>query len=450
MMFPKGFIWGSASAAYQTEGGWDADGKGPNIWDEFSHVPGNIRNDDNGDIAADAYHRYAEDVQILKTLGLQAYRFSVNWARVLPEGSGKVNPAGLTYYDRLVDLLLENGITPYMTLYHWDLPSALNKSGGWLSRSTAVAFAEYAGLLAAHFDGRVRHTITINEPQIVLKLGYGDGIHAPGYRLTNPEQCLVMHHLLVAHGLAVRAIREKSSGPVQIGLSSTGELCYPSEDTPENRTAAYRQSFTLTENNWSFSHNLFLDAACLGHYPENAPDWVKAFAETVPATDWAIITQKQDFLGLNVYNGHEVNAEGQYVARYTGYPRTAIKWPVTPDVLHYGPLWLYQRYGLAILVTENGQSCNDRIFLDGAVHDPDRIDFLHRYLLALGKAAEEGVPLQGYFHWSLTDNFEWHQGYDERFGLVYIDYRNCDRILKDSARWYAEVVRTNGASLFSA
>ncbi len=445
--FPKGFVWGAACASYQCEGAWDEDGKGRSIWDDYCHDAGrgHVRNDDTGDVACESYHRCAEDIALMKRIGLMAYRFSISWPRVLPEGTGRVNPAGLDYYDRLVDTLLENGIEPWVTLYHWDLPSALQEKGGWMNRATIDAFRDYSALLANRLNGRVKHFMTVNEPQCIVLLGHGNGTHAPGLKLTNGELIACFHHLALAHGAASQAIRENSASPVEIGTVPTGRLCYPEKDTPAGREAARKASFKLSDEDWMFTFNVAMDPIMFRRYPDDAPDFIREFAAAVPSSDWALM-EKPDFLGVNIYNGKCVDEKGRRV-RHAGEPLTACKWPVSPEVMHFGMVNLYQRYGLPIVIAENGQSCNDRVFLDGRVHDPDRIDFLHRYLCALNKAMDEGVPVQGYFHWSLLDNFEWAQGYDDRFGLVYVDYPSQRRILKDSAEWYAEVIRTNGRIL---
>lgn len=443
MSFPKGFVWGAASASYQIEGACDEDGKGPSIWDEFCRREGAVKNGDTGDIACDAYHRFAEDVELLCGMGLRAYRFSISWPRILPEGRGEVNPAGFLYYDRLVDLLLEKGIEPYITLYHWDLPLALEKEGGWLVRSTAEAFAEYASIVAKHFDGRVKNYFTLNEPQCTMLLGYSAGQHAPGKTLPLGECLSGIHNLLLAHGYAVRAIRSNSSAPVSIGIASTGKLCYPEKDTAENIDAARRASFYAETGDVLFSHSWVLDPVLFGHYPSEADPELAAFASRIPPADMDAICQPIDYLGLNIYNGTEVDGEGRKTKKYPGFPRTSLKWAVTPEVLRYGPRWISERYRLPVYITENGQACNDRIFLDGKIHDPDRIDYLARYLGELEKSIDEGVPVRGYFHWSLTDNFEWHNGYDERFGLVYVDFRTCERIRKDSSYWFADFAAAN-------
>ncbi len=447
MAFPKDFKWGAASSAYQTEGAFDADGKGRSIWDDFCCIQGAIAGEDTGEVSSDTYHRWPEDVALMKRIGLKSYRFSVSWSRILPLGRGTVNERGFAFYDALVDSLLENGIEPILTLFHWDLPVALHERGGWLSRETAYAFEEYSKLIARHFDGRVKNYIPINEPECIVSLGYERGLHAPGYKLPLTDQFKCIHNVLLATGLSIRALRENSSGPVQIATATTGRLCYPENDTPALCEAAQRSTFVLSGPDWLFSHHLFLDPTLLGCYPQSDIPGLAAFASGVSQADWEIIRQRVDYIGLNIYNGRPVDAQGDDIQKYAGFPRTAMKWPVTPEVLRFGPRWIYNRYKLPVMIAENGQSCNDRIFLDGQVHDADRIDFLHRYLKALSAALDDGVPVLGYLHWCLTDNFEWHNGYDERFGLIYVDYRTQRRLLKDSARWYADVIKNNGAHL---
>ncbi len=446
--FPKSFVWGAACAAYQCEGAWNADGKGSSIWDDFCHDSGkgHVVNDDTGDTACDSYHRYPEDIALMKQIGIKVYRFSINWPRVIPDGTGPVNQAGLCYYDRLIDMLLENGIEPWVTLYHWDLPSALQEKGGWLNRATVDAFREYAEDIGKRFNGRVKHYMTVNEPQCVAMLGYGNGEHAPGLKLSRDEVLTCFHHLALAHGVAAKALRETSPEPVEIGAVMTGRLCYTETDNAEGREAAYKASFRLSEDDWMFTFNIGMDPIMFHSYGENAPQFIRDFEAAVPQDDWVLI-EKPDFLAVNIYNGSQVGQDGKRIKCYPGFPLTACKWPVTPEVMHSGMSHLYRRYGLPIYITENGQSCNDRVFLDGKVHDPDRIDFLNRYLLALKKAIDEGVPVKGYLHWSLLDNFEWAEGYDERFGLVYVDFETQRRILKDSAGWFSKVIRTNGAIL---
>ncbi len=444
--FPSDFIWGVACAAYQCEGAWNEGGKGPSIWDDFCHDPaaGNIKNGDTGDAACDSYHRFREDVALMKAHGIRAYRFSVSWPRVIPDGEGAVNEEGLRYYDALVDALIEAGIEPMMTLYHWDLPSALERRGGWRNRQIADWFGRYAGILARRFKGRVRRFMTINEAQCVTYLGYGVGAHAPGLKLPEAELPGIYHNIALAHSAAQRAIKAEIPD-ARVGFVSCGSPCYPEQDTPENREAAYRASFDLSKE-WAFRFNIVLDSLVLRRYDDSACEAIRRFAAGIPDADWALM-EAPDFVGINVYNGQMVGADGRPSPRAPGRPVTACKWPVTPEVMHYAPLSIYRRYHLPMMITENGLSCNDRVYLDGQVHDADRIDFLHRYLLELSKAVAEGAPLEGYLQWSFLDNFEWGSGYDERFGIIYVDFSTLERIPKDSARWFARVIETNGECL---
>ncbi len=445
-MFGKDFVWGAASSSYQTEGAWEEDGKGRSIWDDFCHEKGHIIGEETGDVACDSYHHLEEDVSLMKETGIKAYRFSISWPRLFPKGDMALNQKGLDYYDRFVDLLLSEGIEPYITLYHWDLPSELQAVGGWQNRETAYAFADYAEFTAKHFGDRVKHFITLNEPQIFTMLGYKTGVHAPGLRLTTENAMQCTHHALLAHGLAVEKIRG-AVPTATIGIASTGRLCYPLTKTRENIEAALKESFQFRnlDSTWMFTHTWFMDPICFGKYPVVSEEGYTKFIQSVPDSDMKVISGSIDFLGVNIYNGTAVDEDGQPVRRIPGSPRTALKWSVTPQVMHYGIRALYERYQLPILITENGQACNDRIFLDGKIHDPDRIDFLKRYLLELKKAQEDGVKLLGYFHWSFLDNFEWHNGYDDRFGLVYVDYQTGRRTRKDSAYWYKKVIETNGS-----
>ena len=444
--FPADFVWGAASSAYQIEGFSTADGGGRSIWDTFCHTPGKILYDDHGDIACDSYHRFAEDIALLKELGAKAYRFSTSWARIEPHADEKWNEAGLAYYDKVVDLCLESGITPYMTLYHWELPQAYEDRGGWRVRETAEAFARFAGMMAAHFKGRVKHYFTLNEPQCTVSLGHETGVHAPGMQLDQAGQFNVLRNQLLAHGLAQRAIKEADPDAI-VGIASTGRLCYP--ETDADIDAARSATFAVSDDDWTFTHHWLLDPICLGRFPEAQGTNLGLLAKTVSDADMDIIHTIPDMLGYNIYNGHAVRASDAgfaYVPRYPGFPRTAMKWPVTPEVLDWGVRFLQERYNLPGYITENGLSCNDRIYLDGKVHDMERIDFLCRYLTALHRAMEQGADIRGYFQWSLTDNFEWSNGYGERFGLIYMDYSTGNRIPKDSFRWYQNVIRTSCAA----
>lgn len=457
-MFDKNFLWGTASSSYQIEGAFTEDGKGLSIWDTFSNKPGNIAHDENGNKACDHYHRYREDISLMKNLGIQAYRFSISWSRIFPDGIVKdsdgnirYNKAGLDFYDKIVNFCLENNIKPFITIYHWDLPQALEDKGGWLNRETAFVFADYAEFICKHFSDRVTNIATINEPQIISGLGYMLGLHAPGKKLDTVSVLSVIHHLALAHGLAVTKMRAVAKQPVKIGFSSTGGLCYPSKECDEDIDAARAECFNIVKGNMTFNHTIFCDMTCLGRYPDIAgtelhlePGLEKiGHYEELPFVkkgDIELIHQPIDYLGINVYNGHEINAAG-YINKKPGSPRTALGWPVTPGVMNYGIRYLYERYNLPIYIFEDGLACNDIISLDGKVHDSNRIDFLTRYLTDLEKAYKAGVPILGYFHWSFTDNFEWHSGYDPRFGLIYVDYETQQRIPKDSAYWYSDLIR---------
>ena len=443
--FPSDFIWGAASSAYQIEGYATADGGGKSIWDTFCHTPGRILYEDTGDIACDAYHRYAEDIALLKEMGAKAYRFSTSWARIEPGADGVWNEGGLAYYDRVVDACLAAGITPYMTLYHWELPQAYEDRGGWRVRETAEAFGRFAGMMAAHFKGRVRHYFTLNEPQCTVSLGHQTGVHAPGMKIDQAGLFGVLVNQLLAHGYAQRAMKEADPGCI-VGIASTGRLCYPESDA--DISAAREATFAVSDDDWTFTHHWLLDPICLGRFPEAAGTNLEKLAKAVSGEDMAIIHCVPDILGYNIYNGHAVRttASGfEYVQRYPGFPRTALKWPVTPEVLDWGVRFLQERYGLPGYITENGLSCNDRVYLDGKVHDIERIDFLARYLASLRRAMDNGADIRGYFQWSLTDNFEWNCGYGERFGLIFMDFPTGNRIPKDSFYWYQNVIRTGKA-----
>ena len=457
-MFDKNFLWGVASSSYQIEGSFAEDGKGLSIWDTFSNTPGNIAHDENGNEACDHYHRYREDITLMKSLGIQAYRFSISWPRIFPEGivkdsDGNVhyNKSGLEFYDNIVDYCLENDIKPFITIYHWDLPQALEDNGGWLNRQTAYIFADYAEFICKHFSDRVTNIATINEPQIISGLGYMLGLHAPGKKLDAVSVLSVIHHLALAHGLAVSRMRAVARQPIHTGFSSTGDLCFPASTSDEDIDAARSESFKIVPGNMTFNHTIFCDMTCLGKYPDIAgsglhlENWLEKIGHYeelsfVKEGDIELIHQPIDFLGINIYNGHEVNSTG-HIKKKPGSPRTALGWPVTPGVMNYGIRYMYERYNLPIYIFEDGLACNDIISLDGKVHDSNRIDFLTRYLTDLEKAYKAGVPILGYFHWSFTDNFEWHSGYDPRFGLIYVDYETQQRIPKDSAYWYSDLIK---------
>lgn len=450
MGFSEDFVWGAAAASYQIEGAAFEEGKGLSVWDVFTRKEGAIKNNDNGDIACNHYHRYKEDVQIMKEIGLKAYRLSISWPRVIPDGKGRKNEKGLDFYDRLVDELLANGIEPYITLFHWDYPFELYKQGGWLNPASPDWFADYTEIVVQRLSDRVRNWITINEPQVFVNLGHGDGSHAPGVKLSTAELLQIAHNVLIAHGKAVQVIRGNSKQGCQIGLAPSESPAIPVNNIPENIEAARKDTFSVRKRGlWAVSW--WMDPVFAGKYPEDGLEIFEKYLPDIKDEDMKIISQPLDFFGVNIYTGVKVGVDkdGRAVdmKEKDGYPRTAFYWPLTPEALYWGPRFYYERYKKPIIITENGMSSIDWVSLDGQVHDPQRIDFLERYLRELKRAAEEGIDIRGYFHWSIMDNFEWAQGYLERFGLVYVDYGSGERILKDSAYWYRELINTNGRKL---
>ena len=450
MAFPPGFVWGVASAAYQIEGAPFEDGKGPSVWDMFCRKTGVIWQSQSGDIACDHYHRWREDVRLMKELGIKAYRFSVSWPRVLPEGAGKVNQKGLDFYSNLVDALLEAGIQPWLTLFHWDYPLALYHRGGWLNRDSADWFAEYASVLTRAFSDRVTHWMTHNEPHCFIGLGLQSGIHAPGDKLRADEVIRAIHHALLAHGKAVRVIRAGATAKPTIGIAMVGGAHVPAAETPADIAAAREAMFHPDPSVWS--NSWWMDPIFFGRYPEEAVKQLGPAAPPVQTGDMEAIAEKLDFLGLNIYHGYVyksgVNGKPEAVPHPAGYPKTTQDfWPVTPSALYWGPKFMYERYHVPIVITENGHQNADVVSLDGKVHDPQRIDYLHRYLRELKRAAADGVPVRGYMQWCFTDNFEWAMGDAIRVGLVFTDYPTQRRIPKDAAYWYRDVIATNGADL---
>lgn len=450
MGFAKDFVWGAAAASYQIEGAAYEDGKGLSVWDMFCKKPGAIWSGHSGDVACDHYHRYKEDVALMKEIGLHAYRLSVSWPRVIPEGTGGANSKGLGFYDRLIDELLAANITPYVTLFHWDYPNELYCRGGWLNPDSSDWFTDYAKVVVDKLSDRVKHWITLNEPQCFIGLGHQNGILAPGDKLPFAQVLRAGHNALLAHGKAVQAIRAHSKADSRVSYAPVGMVRIPGTNRPEDIQAARQEMFSVTAKD-CWNNTWWMDPVFLGRYPE---DGLKFFGEDVPEIrdgDMETICQPLDFFGINIYSGQKVCAgkEGQpeEVSLPVGHAQTAFRWPVTPDSLYWGPKFFWERYTLPIIITENGMSNVDWISLDGKVYDPQRIDFLTRYLLELQRACEDGVDIRGYFLWSIMDNFEWTEGYKERFGIIYVDYPTQRRTLKDSACWYKDVVASNGAIL---
>ncbi len=448
--FPEGFRWGAAAASYQIEGAASEDGRGPSVWDVFTHDPGRVWRDQHGDVACDHYHRCGEDLDLMAELGLGAYRFSVSWSRVMPSGVGSVNQAGVDFYERLVDGLLQRGIEPWLTLFHWDYPLALQHRGGWLNRDSASWFADYAALITERFSDRVRHFMTLNEPQVFLGLGHHTGQHAPGVKWPWSEVLLAAHHVLLAHGMGVQAIRAAAKQPLSVGWAAVGFPRLPWDESPAQIDAARRATFAVDKvSTWNTAW--WTDPVYLGRYPEDGLALYGRDVPRFPAADLELIRQPLDFFGINLYWGDRVRLGEDGQTALLPHPQqtdwTAFDWPVLPACMYWGPRFFHERYGLPIVVTENGVSGRDWVALDGKVHDPYRVDYVARHLLALRRAAEEGVPLGGYFHWSVLDNFEWSDGYRHRFGLIHVDYDSGRRRIKDSGYWYRDVIRSHGASL---
>ncbi|MES0360894.1 MAG: GH1 family beta-glucosidase [Anaerolineales bacterium] len=438
--FPPGFVWGAATAAYQIEGAWDEDGKGENIWDRFSHTPGKIDNADSGDIACNHYHRWREDIQLMKDMGLQAYRFSISWARLIPEGRGGVNQPGIDFYSQLVDNLLENEIEPYVTLYHWDLPQALQDQGGWPARSTAEAFVEYADLVSRRLGDRVRNWMTLNEPFVSAWVGYMEGRHAPGHQDVD-EMLAAAHHLLLAHGWTVPVIRANvPDSQVGIVLNLSGKV--PASNSFADRASAWREDGIL--NRW------YLDPLAGRGYPLDIVEHYRRPMDFIHANDMESIAVSTDFLGVNFYTRGVVRSEAVPEAEnesrtvFVNPNPTEMGWEVYPEGLYeiLGRIHFDYNYP-KIYITENGAAYPDTVNEQKQVDDPLRIAYIMGHLKSVSKAIEAGVPVKGYFAWSLMDNFEWSFGYTKRFGLIYVDFETQKRILKSSAKWYRSVVQSN-------
>ncbi|GHS87978.1 beta-glucosidase [Actinomycetota bacterium] len=461
--FPADFLWGSATASYQIEGAVDEDGRAPSIWDTFSATPGKVLGGDTGEVAADHYHRVPQDIALMQDLGLQAYRLSVAWPRIQPLGSGEFNQRGIDFYSDLIDRLVDAGIAPVVTLYHWDLPQALEDEGGWANRETAYRFADYARKLAEVFGERVTVWTTLNEPWCAAYLGYGSGVHAPGR--TDPAAALAaVHHLNLAHGLAARAIREVLGESAQVSITLNLHVTRAASDAPEDVAAKAKVDTVANE--------VFLQPLLEGHYP------AAVFPQTAHISDWSFVQDGDleliqvpiDLLGINYYStgrvrrleGAPVVGDGtpgpdghksSEVSPWIGCddveflpqpgPHTAMGWNIEPGGLTELLLEMHDRYpAVPLAVTENGAAFDDEVSADGRVHDVARVEYLHDHIDAVGSAMDAGADVRGYFVWSLMDNFEWAYGYDRRFGIVRVDYDTLERTPKDSALWYRELVRT--------
>lgn len=441
--FPKGFLWGSATASYQVEGAWNEDGRTPSVWDTFSKTPGKTVNGATGDISTDHYHRYKEDVQLMKNLGVKTYRFSISWSRVFPDGTGKPNPKGLDFYNKLVDELLKNGIQPFATLYHWDLPQVLqDKFGGWEGRETSEAFANYAGYTTEKLSDRVKHFFTINEFGAFVELGYRIGIHAPGLTLPPARFNQTRHHAVLGHGLAVQAMRAKAKPGTKIGLAENMTICCPVIETPEHVKAAEEATRQVNAQYMTVIQEGKYTDLYLKTAGKDAPKFTDA--------DLKAISSPLDFVGINIYTPMYVRADGSpqgyaIVPHPASFPHMISPWLfVGPEALYWGPRHVNKIWGAKeIYITENGCSSSDVPAADGMVYDTDRVMYLRNYLTQLQRATSEGVPVNGYFCWSLMDNFEWADGYTNRFGLHYVDYKTQKRTPKLSAHLYKEIISRN-------
>lgn len=433
LTFPPNFLWGAATAAYQIEGAWNADGKGESIWDRFSHTPGKISDASTGDIACDHYHRYLDDIALMRRLGLKAYRFSTSWPRLLPSGRGPVNRYGLDFYDRLVDALLAANIEPFLTLYHWDLPQALQDEGGWENRNTCHAFADYAALMVKRLGDRVHYWTTFNEPSVVAFDGHLTGEHAPG--IQDPRITYqVVHHLLVAHGLAVQAVRAIDP-KLQVGIVLNLWNAEPATDSPEDIAAA--------EATWQRGDAIFPDAIFKAQYPPLVYEMVGKNMPKIQDGDFALASQKLDYLGLNSYSRNVISANGN-ITPVPGSEYTEMGWEVCAPALRRLLVRINNDYRLPpIYITENGAAFKDEVSPDGKVHDPRRLDYLKQHLIQTRLAMQDGVDVRGYFVWSLLDNFEWGHGFTKRFGLIRVDYETQKRTIKDSGEWYEDLIRKN-------
>lgn len=457
MTFPEHFLWGAATAAYQIEGAAKEDGRGASIWDIHDHntkvdplrKKTNTLNCENAESACDHYHRYKEDVRLMKKMGLKAYRFSISWSRILPTGSGEVNQKGIDFYNNLINELIKAEIEPCITLFHWDLPQALQDIGGWANPGMPDIFAEYVKVVMDNFSDRVTYWITLNEPQCHIIIGHINGDCAPKLTVTDRQGLMLVHSILKAHGKAVKTIRKYAVKKPMIGMAPNPSAFYPVTDEQKDVEAAEKAAFMCKERTF-WNNLLWLDPVFKGEYPKEVKEIFGADfpSEMISPEDMELIAQPLDFLGCNFYSGQGIrcgeDGEPEVVSHCQGADMTAFKWVVAPRVLRYMPEFLYRRYQVPIIITENGASMADWVSLDGKVHDPLRIDYMQRYLLELEKAIDAGVDVRGYFAWSLMDNYEWSNGYTERFGLIHVNYQTQKRTMKDSAQWYRGIIESNG------
>ncbi len=443
--FPEGFLWGSATAAYQVEGAVHEGGRGPSVWDTFAHTPGKTAHGDTGDVADDFYHLYPQDIALMKHLGVKTFRFSVAWTRIFPTGSGAPNQQGIDFYKKLIDALLAAGIEPYCTLFHWDLPQALQDKGGWENRDTARLFADYSGYTAGALSDRCKHFMTINEMRSFTELGYGNGMHAPGLQVGTRRLAQLNHYVVLAHGLAVQAIRAHAAPGTRVGLADNVVAATPVIETPEHIEAARR---AIREEN-----AMYMTVIQEGRYTDLYLKRLGADAPRFTSEELAIIHSPLDFVGINLYTPTYVRADSSkssesgyaLVQQPASYPHMLSPWlTIGPEALYWAPRLVAEVWKVKeIYITENGASSTDAPAPDGHIYDTDRVMYLRNYLTQLHRAVSEGVPVKGYFLWSLLDNFEWADGYGKRFGIVYVDFATQKRIPKLSAAFYRQVIASN-------
>ncbi len=458
-LFPTDFAWGAATSAMQVEGYPYADGGGRSVWSVLDNDPSRVADHSNNLVAADTFHRWADDIPLMQAMGLNSYRLSIGWPRVLPEGRGTANQKALGYYDRLLDSLLKAGITPWVTVYHFDYPEALGKQGGWLHPDSPQWLADYAHLLAGRYGDRVHHWLTVNEPNIMWSLSSEAGLMPPLQKLGREQQVLGAHHILLGHGRSVQAIRAAARGPVKVGMPFAGQVSLPFTSSPSDIEAARSRTWAVVPQQLApqlppllfLSNSWWLDPVYLGRYPDDGLLLLPSAEKLATPESMAAIHQPLDFCTVNLYFAPHVRAGAdgrpEIVPEPATMPRTHYGWPITPELLYWGPKLFHGRYTKPIVVTENGMSWADRPSPDGRVHDAERSAFLRDYLRQYLRASQEGVPVRGYFHWSLLDNWEFTSGFAEQFGLIYVDRATLGRIVKDSAGTYGEIIRSRGATL---
>lgn len=435
------FVWGVATAAYQIEGGYREDGKGDSIWDTFSHDKNRIKNGDTGDVACDHYHKYKQDIELLDKLGVKAYRFSIAWTRILPDGTGKINQKGLDFYNNLINELLKYGIEPFVTLFHWDYPQKLFEKGGWLNPESSDWFYNYAKIVGKAFGDRVKNFITINEPQCILG-GMVRPDHAPGMNFTVKDRLTAVHNILKAHGKAVIALRETVEN-CRVGYAPCGYVTIPKDNSSKSIEFAKKVYFSINKDAPTDNVALFSDPVMLGDYPEEYYRYFKDILPEISTDDMKIISTPIDYYCQNIYQGQIVYEGKHSEVIYEPFRggKTSLGWNIIPQVMYWGPKFLYERYKKPIFITENGTANADVVCFDGQIHDAERIDFIDRYVEEMNKAIKDGVDIRGYFYWSFMDNMEWNLGYDPRFGLVYVDYETQERIPKDSFYYYSKLIK---------